>query len=177
MGVQGVSSHTRRELLYDLLLGTALVSAGGAVTAGPAEAALVQMPTQRLKNRYYLVRAHLQRGVFVCLLAVRSRASSRVSLISSSLILLPDDQPKISGIAVIAWKSLLSCVLNRFNRSPMLQSHEYCMPTLAQQYPSQLPVSPSLKRAKSGSRCMTAVPGARLTVAPCWLHALQQASI
>ena len=62
---QGVLSHTRRQLLYDLLLGTALVSAGGAVTAGPAEAALVQMPTQRLKNRYYLVSAHLQE-VYKC---------------------------------------------------------------------------------------------------------------
>ena len=55
--MQGLLPHTRRQLLYELLLGAALVSAGGALSAGPAEAALVQMPTQRLKNRYLLVSA------------------------------------------------------------------------------------------------------------------------
>ena len=46
------------------------MSAGGALSAGPAEAALVQMPTQRLKNRYILVSAQLEYSLYqgVCLL-------------------------------------------------------------------------------------------------------------
>lgn len=71
--MQGVLAHTRRQLLYDLLLGTALVSADGALLARPAEAALVQMPAQRLKNRYYLVSAQVQLSVSGCLLAIRSQ--------------------------------------------------------------------------------------------------------